>query len=95
MDKNDKKTVSVKGLEIKRQKYAIPAFRDMFGERLKALRKEKNLTQQDVADKVEVAVSTYANWEQGRREPSIFDIYGLLQAFDIDANELFDISDIY
>ncbi|MFL2072787.1 helix-turn-helix domain-containing protein [Marinilactibacillus psychrotolerans] len=38
-------------------------------ERLKMLRKEKGLTQGDMAEILEIARTTYANYEQGTREP--------------------------
>ena len=41
-----------------------------FGENLREIRLEKNITQEEVAKKLKVGTSTYANWEQGRREPS-------------------------
>lgn len=63
----------------------------LFGSRLKELREERKLSQKTVSDKLGVAPSTYANWEQGRREPCLCDIFNLLSAFEIDANELFDI----
>ncbi len=62
----------------------------IFGERLKEIRAEKKLSQKQVADKIGIAVSTYANWEQGRREPNISDIYKLIIALDIEANDLFN-----
>ncbi len=62
---------------------------DKFSENLKSLRKDKGFSRQYVAEKLGVALSTYANWEQGRREPSISDIYKILEVFEIDANELF------
>lgn len=63
----------------------------IFSTQLKTIREERGLSQTAVAAKLGCAVSTYANWEQGRREPSIVDIYNLLYVFKIDANELFDI----
>nr|WP_251617243.1 helix-turn-helix transcriptional regulator [Pumilibacter muris] len=56
------------------------------------MREEKDLTQAQVALKMGIPVSTFANWEQGRREPSIFDIYNLLWVLEVDANELFGIN---
>ena len=58
---------------------------------LKALRTENKLSQKQIADKLGVPVSTYANWEQGRRMPSINEIYKLIKVFETDANDLFDI----
>lgn len=61
-----------------------------FGAHLRELRKERQYTQQDVALKLRVPISTYANWEQGRREPSLYDLYNIMLVFKIDANILFD-----
>ena len=70
----------------------IEIFKELFSERLRELREERGLSQMAVAYKLGCAVSTYANWEQGRREPSIYDIFNLIWVFEIDANELFDIN---
>ena len=39
--------------------------------RLKELRLEKGLTQQNIATAINISVKTYARYEQGRREPDI------------------------
>ncbi|PWM73356.1 MAG: hypothetical protein DBX59_05170 [Bacillota bacterium] len=70
-------------------------FKDIFSEKLRNIRAEKNYSQKTVAKKLGVPVSTYANWEQGRREPSIYDIFNLMWVYEIDANELFNIDDIF
>lgn len=72
----------------------IELFKDIFSEKLKALRAERNYSQKTVAKKLGVPVSTYANWEQGRREPSIYDIFNLMWVYNIEANELFEIESI-
>ncbi len=64
---------------------------DIFRNRLRAIREERRYSQMQVAKQLNIAVSTYANWEQGRTQPSINDIYNLISVFDIDANELFDV----
>lgn len=69
----------------------IELFTTLFSERLKELREERKWSQKTVANKLGCAISTYANWEQGRREPSIFDIFNLLWVYGIEANDLFDI----
>ena len=76
------------------RKTSIELFTQLCASRLKRLRIERGLTQKQVAMQLNVKVSTYANWEQGRREPSVYDIFNLLWVFEIDANELFDISGI-
>lgn len=75
-------------------KERIDLFKDIFSEKLRNLRAEKNYSQKTVAKKLGIPVSTYANWEQGRREPSIYDIFNLMWVYDIEANELFNIDDI-
>ncbi len=64
---------------------------ELFSARLKEIRDERKLSQKAVSEKLGVAVSTYANWEQGRRTPSICDIYRIIEVFEIEANELFEI----
>lgn len=64
-------------------------FRETFVKRLKELREEKNLSQKSIAEKLGIPVSTYANWEQGRREPCIEDIYKILNVLQIEASDLF------
>lgn len=41
----------------------------MLGERLSKLRKERNLTQKDVANRLHITRSTYAQYEIDRRVP--------------------------
>ncbi|MBR2383990.1 MAG: helix-turn-helix transcriptional regulator [Clostridia bacterium] len=62
-----------------------------FKTNLKTIREERGLSQKDLASKLNVPVSTYANWEQGRREPSIVDIFRIIEILEIDANELFSL----
>ncbi|GAX47956.1 helix-turn-helix domain-containing protein [Pseudolactococcus reticulitermitis] len=40
-----------------------------FAERLKELRKEKGLTQKELAERVGTQQGVYTNWENGKREP--------------------------
>ena len=62
-----------------------------FKTNLKTIREEKQLSQKDIASRLNVPISTYANWEQGRREPSIADIFRIIEILEIEANELFSI----
>lgn len=73
------------------RKESVTKYKKEFSANLKKLREDKGLKQIQVAEKLNVAVSTYANWEQGRTEPGVFDIYYLIKIFEIDANDLFDI----
>ena len=66
-------------------------YKFMFKTNLKTIREEKGLSQKDLSEKLNVPVSTYANWEQGRREPSICDIFRIIEILEIEANELFSL----
>ena len=54
-----------------------------FGETLKELRTGKNLSQQQLADKLFVNRSSIANWEAGRRIPDIVVLTRLAKIFDV------------
>lgn len=75
----------------KEYKEAEKDFNKKFGENLCSLREQEGLTQKQLADMLCVAVSTYANWEQGRREPNLYYIMMLTRHLKIDMNTLFDI----
>ena len=61
---------------------------NVFCKNLKNIRKEKNLTQKQVALKLGVVESCYANWEQGRTEPSIEMLRKLGEIFNVYIDEL-------
>lgn len=50
-------------------------------EKLKSSRNKMGLTQSQVANDLGIKTNTYANWEQGRAEPSIDMIYKLCKYF--------------
>ena len=54
----------------------------MFAERLKQLRKEKGMTQIDLANAIGVSNGTVAMWETGRRKPSFELLEKLSDVFD-------------
>jgi len=64
---------------------------DVFHENLKAARLRKGLSQQEVADLVGVAKSTYSMWETGNREPNLMRIIALTKALDVSGDELLGI----
>lgn len=66
-----------------------------FNESLKAIRKDRNLTQKDVARKLNVVESCYANYEQGRTEPSIETIIKLCKIFDVSSDFLLGLENEY
>ncbi len=54
----------------------------MFAERLKELRKEKNMTQVQLAETLGVSKGTIAMWEIGKREPNFEMLDRLSDIFD-------------
>lgn len=60
----------------------------IFCENLKNIRKEKGLSQKQVAIRLGVVESCYANWEQGRTEPSISMLRKLCEIFIVTIDEL-------
>lgn len=60
----------------------------IFCENLKIARKVCGLTQRQVANKLGVVESCYANWEQGRTEPSIEMLRNLCFVFSVSIDEL-------
>lgn len=60
----------------------------MFNIRLKELREEKKLTQQEVADYLSMSRSTYAQYEIGRREPDFGTLSKLADFFGVTGDYL-------
>ena len=60
----------------------------LFCENLKEARKQCGLTQKQVAIKLNVVESCYANWEQGRTEPNIEMLRKLSIIFKINIDDL-------
>ena len=66
---------------------------DSFGETLRELRTGKNLSQQQLADKLFVNRSSISNWEAGRRIPDIAILTRLAKVFDVSITAFTDTVD--
>ena len=64
-----------------------------FCERLKAVRRECDLLQKDVCEKLGVSLNCYASYEQGRTEPSLEMLKRLCKLFDVSADYLLGLTD--
>lgn len=64
-----------------------------FGKILKNFRKEKGLTQRELADKIHVAQNTVSKWEDGMLNPGFLNIYNLCRAFNITLDEFLGIEE--
>jgi len=47
---------------------------DTFGDKLKTIRKEKNLTQEEVAEKIGVSGQAVSKWEKGECLPDVYNL---------------------
>ncbi len=55
---------------------------------LKRLRKTNRMTQQDVADRLDISASAVGMYEQGRREPDLATLVKLADIFGVSVDHL-------
>ncbi len=65
-----------------------------FPERLKQLRKEKGITQTDLANALDISGGTVAMWETGKRRPSFELLMDLAEYFNRSADYILGNSDV-
>lgn len=65
----------------------------MVAERLKTLRRERNLTMRKLVDELPINYSTYANYESGFREPNSEILQTLAKHFGVSIDYLLGVSD--
>lgn len=63
-----------------------------FGLKLRQLRREKGLTQMDLARKLHISRSSVANWENGLRFPDCFSIKQLAMILSVPVDYLYGLS---
>ncbi len=63
---------------------------EIFGKRIRALRQEKNLSQQQLADLMFVTRKTVGNWETGNRMPDITMLSRLSRHLGVQTYQLLD-----
>ncbi|MDT3417199.1 transcriptional regulator with XRE-family HTH domain [Brevibacillus aydinogluensis] len=66
----------------------------MFGQRLRLLRKMKKMTQQELADYLQVAKTTISSYEKGVNEPSHETLMKLADLFEVSTDFLLGRTDI-
>lgn len=64
-----------------------------FPQKLKELRKEKKLTQTELASKLNISQKSYSNWESGKVEPTLDNIIKLANILDVTVDYLLGRSD--
>lgn len=65
-----------------------------FKDRLKALRKEKQITQVKLGEMLNYGYTAIANYESGRNQPSISDLLKIAQIFNVSMDYLLGVNDI-
>ncbi len=61
------------------------------GSRIRRYRKERDLTQEQLADMIHVTKSRISNWEQGINRPDADILADLCMALDVSPSELMDV----
>lgn len=64
-----------------------------FGEKIKDLRKDKGLTQREVAKILSVTISTLSHWECDYQEPSFKDLATICKFYNVSADYLIGLCD--
>ena len=59
-----------------------------FGSFIKELRKEKNMTQKELAEKIGLTDKAISKWERGLSFPDITMLNLLAEVFDVDVSEI-------
>ena len=62
-----------------------------FGERLRNIREDKDMTQQQVADLIPMNQSNYSKLERNIQQPSLQQLIRIIEIFDITLDELLGI----
>ncbi len=63
-------------------------------EKLKELRKSKKITQEQLAEKLDISRSKVSSWETNRREMSITEAIKLANIYEVSLDNLFEINKI-
>lgn len=66
---------------------------ELFGDKLKAVRKAKNMTQADFAKELKVSSSVIAAYEQGKNFPSVSVLIEICKILGVSSDYLLGISD--
>lgn len=60
----------------------------LFSSRLRFLRRMRELSQQELSDRLQVARTTYSTWESGKSEPDLRTIVQICDFFDVSSDFL-------
>jgi len=63
-----------------------------FGEKLKKCRKDRNFTQEEVAEKIGVSGQAVSKWEKGECLPDVYNLKLIGQFYNISIDDLLDLN---
>lgn len=69
--------------------YKEDQFLDALAKRIASLRKDKRMTQEDVAEKADIDRVALANIETGKRRPTVTTVYRISKALGVHISDLF------
>ena len=58
------------------------------GQTIKKLRKERNLTQEELAEQLNVTAQAVSKWENGTSDPSTSNLFALAKLFGVSVEDL-------
>ena len=61
------------------------------GNNIKKIRKEKNISQKDMAKKLNMPSSTYSNYENNNREPNALTLKKIADVLSVDVHDLLNV----
>ena len=62
----------------------------IFGENIRAIRLQKNLTQKQFGEKLGFAARTISDWEHGNTEPDLSTVKLIIKTFDLCYEDIFE-----
>ena len=66
----------------------------VFGKRLRSLRRAKDMTQEQVAERAGLSLQSVGEIERGRGNPTLVNVERLSEALSVELTELFDLGDV-
>lgn len=66
----------------------------VFGKRLRFLRRTKDMTQEQVAERAGLSLQSVGEIERGRGNPTLVNVERLSDALEVELTELFDLGDV-
>ena len=78
------------GILAKLSSRTMASITQRFGNRMKEIRKKKDMSQQDLAEKSKLDLTTISELESGNREPMLKTIWKIANALDVKVSQMFD-----